>query len=78
MAGKAGPLAELTGETAPFGWRFWECPWQVPAEHGNVVLMARATDAAGRTQPPGRVAEYGTYMVNHWLPMRVEVRPRAD
>jgi hypothetical protein len=52
----------------------WELEWRTPAEPGNYTLIARATDSAGRTQPRERVAEYGTYMVNHWLPIAVTVR----
>jgi sulfane dehydrogenase subunit SoxC len=31
-------------------WQAWRCSWKRPAS-GNVVLMCRATDAMGRTQP---------------------------
>ena len=41
---------------------------------GSRRLIARASDSAGRTQPRERVAGYGTYMINHLLPIDVEVR----
>ncbi|MBA3272438.1 MAG: sulfite oxidase [Chthoniobacterales bacterium] len=66
--------AKLLGEPVMNAWRFWEFDWQTPAQAGEQTLIARATDAAGRTQPPKRVADYGTYMINHWLPIRVQVR----
>ncbi|MFN2509638.1 MAG: sulfite oxidase [Chthoniobacterales bacterium] len=66
--------ATLVGESVKHAWRFWEFPWDVPAKPGKVALVARATDSAGHTQPAERVADYGTYMVNHWLPVEVEVR----
>jgi DMSO/TMAO reductase YedYZ molybdopterin-dependent catalytic subunit len=66
--------AQLQGEPVKYAWRFWELDWRAPAEPGTYKLMARATDAAGRTQPRERIAEYGTYMVNQWLPITVEVR----
>lgn len=36
--------------------------------------MARATDSAGRTQPTGRDQDRRSYLVNHLLPIEVEVR----
>jgi hypothetical protein len=36
--------------------------------------MARAHDSAGRAQPLVREANRGTYMVNHCLPIEIEVR----
>lgn len=66
--------ATLLGEPVKNAWRFWECTWSAPARSGAYRLIARATDAAGRTQPRERCAEYGSYMVNHWLPIEVEVR----
>ena len=38
------------------------------------TLMARATDSRGRTQPAQRDRDRGTYMINHLLPIAVEVR----
>jgi DMSO/TMAO reductase YedYZ molybdopterin-dependent catalytic subunit len=66
--------ATLLGESKKNAWRFWEFRWTAPSRPGDCILMARATDSAGRTQPPHRVQEYGTYMINHVLPIRVQVR----
>ena len=64
----------LLGEAVKNAWRFWEFQWSAPRQPGDYTLMARATDAAGRTQPAQRIQEYGTYMINHVLPIRIEVR----
>jgi len=72
--GRVWQDAKLLGEAVRNAWRFWEFSWQTPAQPGNHTLMARATDANDRTQPIGRVADYGTYMVNHVLPIEVQVR----
>ena len=64
----------LLGESEKHAWRFWEFQWTAPDRPGEYILMARATDAAGRTQPANRVPEYGTYMINHVLPIRIQVR----
>jgi hypothetical protein len=37
------------------------------------TLLARATDSVGNTQPLQRQPDRGNYMVNHVLPVRVEV-----
>jgi DMSO/TMAO reductase YedYZ molybdopterin-dependent catalytic subunit len=66
-------IAELLGEPVKNAWRFWQFTWRTPETAGDHTLIARATDSAGRTQPATRVADYGTYMINHWLPVRVKV-----
>ena len=65
--------ASLIGESVRNAWRFWEFNW-TPGGPGKYSLVARARDSAGRTQPEQRNADYGTYVVNHWLPIVVEVR----
>ena len=71
--GASWKAATLIGESLKNAWRFWEFHWTAPSRVGDCVLMARATDSAGRTQPPHRIPEYGTYMINHVLPIRVSV-----
>ena len=72
--GASWKSATLLGDSQKNAWRFWQFEWTAPARPGDCVLMARATDSAGRTQPQHRVQEYGTYMINHVLPIRVQVR----
>jgi len=55
-------------------WRRWEFDWKTPAVSGKTALIARATDSQGRTQPVERDPDRGTYMINHLLPITVEVR----
>ncbi len=66
--------AQLIGESKANAWRFWEFDWQTPSRHGKRTLIARATDSLGRTQPVMRDHDRGTYMINHLLPIEVEVR----
>ena len=66
--------ATLACEQAPNCWRLWEWNWNVPATPGRCVLLARATDSRGRTQPMDRDPDRGTYMINHCLPVEVEIR----
>src|SRR6266700_4195677 len=55
-------------------WRLWQFEWHTPAVAGKQTLVARATDSRGRTQPIERDPARGTYMINHLLPITVEVR----
>ena len=66
--------ARLLGEAVPHAWRLWEYEWAVPATPGKAVLMARATDSAGRTQPPEHHDDRGSYLIHHWLPIDVLIR----
>jgi hypothetical protein len=64
----------LTGKPIRNAWRFWEYDWKVPAKKGKATLMAKATDSLGRTQPLERDDDRGGYIVNHVLPIEVDVR----
>jgi DMSO/TMAO reductase YedYZ molybdopterin-dependent catalytic subunit len=65
---------KLIDEAAPNAWRLWEFDWRTPTKSGKQTLVARATDSRGRTQPTERDPDRGTYMINHLLPITVEVR----
>ncbi len=65
---------KLVGESKPNAWRLWEFDWRTPSKPGRASLIARATDSNGRTQPAQRDLDRGTYMINHLLPIAVEVR----
>jgi DMSO/TMAO reductase YedYZ molybdopterin-dependent catalytic subunit len=65
--------AKLIGESKPNAWRLWEYQWKTPVHPGTQKLIARATDSNGRTQPLERDPDRGTYMINHLLPVTVEV-----
>jgi hypothetical protein len=62
------------GPVAPGGWRLWEHHWRTPATPGHYTIMARATDARGRTQPTERDSHRGTYMITHIQPIEIEIR----
>jgi hypothetical protein len=72
--GKAWTEAKLLGESKPNAWRLWEFNWKTPARPGKATLIARATDSNGETQPAERDPDRGTYMINHLLPIEVEVK----
>ncbi|HJW37822.1 MAG TPA: sulfite oxidase [Candidatus Udaeobacter sp.] len=66
--------ANLLGESKPNAWRLWEFNWQTPAAPAQQTLIARATDSLGHTQPLQHDPDRGTYMINHLLPITVEVK----
>jgi DMSO/TMAO reductase YedYZ molybdopterin-dependent catalytic subunit len=73
-AGRTWTAARLLGEARAHSWRLWEHPWRTPAQAGRVTLMSRATDARGNTQPLQRDTDRRNYMVNHVVPVEVDVR----
>lgn len=66
--------ASLRGPSKPNAWRLWDFVWRTPSKAGQVNLIARATDSHGRSQPMQRDRDRGTYMINHLLPITVQVR----
>jgi DMSO/TMAO reductase YedYZ molybdopterin-dependent catalytic subunit len=73
-AGKTWNAAKLLGESVKNAWRLWEYDWRTPANAGRHVIIARASDSRGTTQPTDRSADRGTYMINHLLPVEVDIR----
>jgi DMSO/TMAO reductase YedYZ molybdopterin-dependent catalytic subunit len=72
--GRTWSEAKLLGKSPQNAWRFWEFNWETPTAPGKQILVARATDSLGQSQPAHRDADRGTYMINHLLPVEVEVR----
>ena len=72
--GTAWNEARLLGDSLRNAWRFWEYQWAVPSTPGKVILMARATDSEGRTQPPDHHDDRGSYLIHHWLPIEVLIQ----
>jgi len=66
--------AKLLGEPVKNAWRLWDYEWQTPANAGRHTIFARATDSSGFVQPAERSGDRGTYMINHLLPVEVEIR----
>ena len=65
--------ASLQDRSHAYSWRIWSYLWKSPRQ-GPAVVMARATDAAGRAQPMQRDPDRDNYMVSHVLPIEVQVR----
>jgi DMSO/TMAO reductase YedYZ molybdopterin-dependent catalytic subunit len=71
---KTWVLAQLLGDSVKYAWRLWEYHWRTPAQTGRHTVMARATDARGRTQPMERDTHRGTYIITHVQPIEVDIR----
>lgn len=71
--GKSWHQAKLLDESAPFSWRRWEYAWQTPKENGPCILMARATDERGQTQPIERDHDRRDAVISHVLPVEIEI-----
>jgi DMSO/TMAO reductase YedYZ molybdopterin-dependent catalytic subunit len=57
-------------------WRRWKFEWHTPKTPGQYTLLARAKDATGSVQPDRHDQNYGSYVINHPLPIEVFVAPR--
>lgn len=55
-------------------WRRWEFNWRVPRTPGIRILKSRARDSGGNAQPDQHDNRFGSYVINHVLPVRVMIR----
>jgi DMSO/TMAO reductase YedYZ molybdopterin-dependent catalytic subunit len=54
-------------------WRRWKYDWITPAKPGRYTLLARATGADQRVQPDRHDPNFGSYVIDHPLPIEVFV-----
>ncbi|MGA7808283.1 sulfite oxidase [Bradyrhizobium sp.] len=54
-------------------WRRWKYDWTTPPRPGRYTLLARATAADGCVQPDGHNPNFGSYVIDHPLPIEVFV-----
>jgi DMSO/TMAO reductase YedYZ molybdopterin-dependent catalytic subunit len=71
--GQSWNEAKLLGDPMLFTWRLWEFQWQPPKGPGKITLMSRATDKSGRQQPKAHDTYKKAYLINHTLPVEVEL-----
>jgi len=70
--GRTWQAARLEGERERYAWRLWDFQWGAP-EPGSYLVMARATDSAGRTQPIEQAWNPSGYLWNVLDRVRVNV-----
>ena len=71
--GQTWAEAEFLDPVRRHAWRRWKFDWLTPKEPGQYTLLARAKDAGGLMQPDKHDRNYGTYVINHSLPIEVFV-----
>jgi DMSO/TMAO reductase YedYZ molybdopterin-dependent catalytic subunit len=54
-------------------WRRWKYDWRTPTQPGRYKLLARAKGADQRAQPDCQNPNYGSYVIDHPLPIEVFV-----
>jgi DMSO/TMAO reductase YedYZ molybdopterin-dependent catalytic subunit len=72
-SGQTWQDTKILGEPVENAWRLWEYEWRTPSTAGRHTIFARATDSRGFAQPAERGGDRGTYMINHLLPVTVEI-----
>jgi len=73
--GQTWAAAEFADPIQRHTWRRWKFDWHTPSKPGQYTLLARAKDATGIAQPDQHDQNYGTYVINHPLPIEVYVDP---
>lgn len=76
--GKTWSPAEFIDPAQRHTWRRWKLDWLTPDSPGPYTLMARAKDANGCVQPDRHDPNYGSYVINHPLPIEVFVDDRGS
>lgn len=69
--------AQFVDPVQRYAWRRWQMDWMTPTQPGRYILLARATDAEGHVQPDSHDPHYGSYAINHALPVEVFVEDPA-
>ena len=72
--GTTWKLAKLIGKPVRHTWRLWQFDWITPSTAQTSTLLARATDARGSVQPMQRQPDRENYMINHVIPIKVNIR----
>src|SRR3954470_14077027 len=74
--GRTWADAEFIDPVRRYAWRRWKLDWLTPNEPGQYTLIARAKGADGSVQPDKHDQNYGSYVINHPLPIEVFVDDR--
>ena len=71
--GQTWAEAEFLDPAQRHAWRRWKFDWLTPKKPGQYTLLARAKDANGNVQPDKHDQHYGSYVIDHTLPIEVFV-----
>jgi DMSO/TMAO reductase YedYZ molybdopterin-dependent catalytic subunit len=70
-AGQTWGKAEFLDPPLRYAWRRWKFNWVTPSKACECTLLCRAKDTAGNVQPDHHDKNYGSYVINHSLPIKV-------
>ncbi|HEX5226344.1 MAG TPA: sulfite oxidase [Bryobacteraceae bacterium] len=73
--GKTWKTAKLGGRATQYGWRLWQVDWK--AAEGKYTLIARATNAAGQSQPLMEQWNPNGYLWNTAQPVEITIANAA-
>ena len=71
--GQTWAEAQFLDPAHRYAWRRWQFDWLTPKQSGRYTLLSRARDANGTVQPNEHDWNYGSYIINHLLPIEVLV-----
>jgi DMSO/TMAO reductase YedYZ molybdopterin-dependent catalytic subunit len=71
--GKSWVQGDFIDPVNRHAWRRWKYDWITPARPGRYTLLARARGADQTVQPDDHDANYGSYVIDHPLPIEVFV-----
>jgi DMSO/TMAO reductase YedYZ molybdopterin-dependent catalytic subunit len=76
--GQTWAEAEFLDPVRRHAWRRWKFDWLTSKKLGQYTFLARAKDADGLLQPYEHDRNYGSYVINHSLPIEVFVDDSGD
>ncbi len=72
-AGGSWVKGDFVDPISRHAWRRWKYDWITPAQPGRYTLLARARGVNQRAQPDGHNPNFGSYVIDHPLPIEVFV-----
>jgi DMSO/TMAO reductase YedYZ molybdopterin-dependent catalytic subunit len=72
-AGVSWVKGDFVDPISRHAWRRWKYDWITPAQPGRYTLLARAVGADRRGQPDAHNPNFGSYVIDHPLPIEVFV-----
>jgi DMSO/TMAO reductase YedYZ molybdopterin-dependent catalytic subunit len=72
-AGASWVQGEFIDPVNRHAWRRWKYDWITPTDPGRYTLLARAKGADLSCQPDDHNANFGTYVIDHPLPIEIFV-----
>src|SRR5690348_5046235 len=75
--GQTWSAATLLDPARAYAWRRWAFDWLTPRTPGRYSLLSRAAAADGNIQPDQRDPKFGSYVINHLVPIDIVIEGAA-